>query len=228
MTYIGKLIDNIYKYGNCKIYMLPRDNSCANNVYDLIVDENGNLKISVELEVYDKPYFDGEKFDKTAVIKSSNKLFDLTDENINMVLPKVVYASICNHKLGIVTNKDKAKNTDMIVYKLCDLVNSMLNLSSSELSDMVISGQTLGETILINRSLEIIDHEQYDVNTFSSLIEKKATNISNQYNDILTLYNELNSAKTASELNKLYRKWTKYYDNLSSMDNEDKVNKKMI
>lgn len=228
MTYIGKLIDNIYKYGNCKIYMLPRDNSCANNVYDLVVDEKGNLKISITLEVYDKPYFNGAKFDETSVIKSSNKLFDLTDENLNMVIPKIVYASICNHNLGIVTNKIEAKNTDAIVYKLCDSVNSMLNLSNEELTDIVLSDQTVGEAILVNRALEIICHKQYDIYTFISLIEKRVTHISNQYSDILNLYNELNSAKTAGELNALYRKWVKYYDNINNIDNKEKVNKKMI
>lgn len=70
MSIIGEVVKNIYKYGNCKIY-LPVQNPKGVRAISFTIDKDGKLNISQFLESYDRPFWDGNKKREGAVLERS-------------------------------------------------------------------------------------------------------------------------------------------------------------
>lgn len=173
MHKISTLISNIHKYGNCKVYLLS-GKPITNRVIDFSVDAYGCLHITVKLEYFDKPFWNGVKTDDSANMKSSVKLASYSESNFNIPIATVVYCSFYKGKTMITHQEKSTKvNTDTAVDKIYQIVNPMLKLSNKDLTQWVLYGENGIKNMMIQKSSQNSDIEEINPTRASDTIEEE-------------------------------------------------------
>lgn len=211
MKLISQLIENIKKYSNCQIYYTCEGNSNRNYVYNFYFD--GALFVSELLYDYDKPFWNGKRFDKSAVVKH----FDIcssssADLNLLEIMAHIVRLSITdeNYCAGI-TYKENVRtfDTTIEVCELYSMVDNMLNLSNRQLVLACESGGYNFEKILINNVPKALKTD-CDLRVDTTLVDEKLEQVKKRYRSICLLHDEVFSSKTADEYKSKKGQWYKY------------------
>lgn len=216
MTFIGNLIDNIQKYGNCQVYYkAPTGNSKINRVLDFDIDINGELVVSGYINTYDKQFWNGENFNESASIEYTNKVFSCSYyDRMDKVLSCIVMESILGKEVGITSRKVKTASTDIATWELYRLANSMLSLSNEQITKLVLSDSDL---VLMEQASKRVEVTDFNPEEASSLVDEKVISVSERYNDIKRVYNGVNSVSSIEEYLELDRKKIAYCTDSTSL-----------
>lgn len=150
---IGKFLEQIYNYGNCKIYMPCSYNPNCNQVLDFYADGKGKLHIKQLLEVFDKPYWDGIEPDDSAALKETVNVVKYNQSDLRNIIALLVYGSFYNTDNYLILAHSTPFRGDIepVVNYIYNVVKSMLTLSNSELSHWVRSDEKSIEKSLVNK-----------------------------------------------------------------------------
>lgn len=205
MSKISKLISNIHKYGNSKLYFKTK-NPRYNNVLEFLVDENGEVNIAAKLEVFDEPYWDENKINSSAKMRES---IELTKFSNNDFIATVLYCSFYGSDT-IITHEEKQTqvNTDKAVNTIYQIANSMLKLSNKDLTKWIQGREYCIVNMMINKAQQSIITE--DMITASSAIES----IENQFRDVYDrlmftrfIYNRIDNSHTIDSYKAACDEW---------------------
>ncbi len=139
MSIIGELVENIYKYGNCKLYT-ERCYSKEVDVIEFIVTEDGLIKTIPKIEYYDEYFWDDNKnVDKKNINATLIESVEIDCYNNSELVSAISYAI----HTGLYVNKNRKMltfeetvpkgNTDKAVRYLYQIIYSMFQISPDEI-----------------------------------------------------------------------------------------------
>lgn len=88
------VINGLYSSGNAKLYLKSYNNEKAQRVIEFGIDENGKLKIEFNIEIYDRPFWNGYKKNTSAILEETIKQCDYGDKELDIPISTLVYESI--------------------------------------------------------------------------------------------------------------------------------------
>lgn len=205
---IGKFLEQIYNYGNCRIYMPCNYSQNCNQVLDFYVDGKGKMHITQLLEVFDRPYWDGIEPDNSAALRETVKVAKYSQSDLRHIIALLVYGSFYNSDNYLIISHSTPFIGDIkpVVNYIYNLVKSMLTLSNSELSRWVRSEENSIKNSLIHKG---------SIDNFGGLIEpsKALENIETMKNEVSkrlvnveSAWEELQESKT-KEYIEASQKW---------------------
>lgn len=194
MSKISEVIENISKYGNCKIYYND-DSKKVNLVISVNVDELGNFNAKASKQVYsDGLYWDREKFNYDKSFYKEKTIYKYSDEYILYWLLNIVIKSL-NEKdllnMGIDATKIPASfSTDEAVKKLYNIVNKMItNLSYKDYCELCqIHGDKALCFFTTKFRRDALPDEDIEADMASDLIEEKVQQVAAQFKEIYDLW----------------------------------------
>ena len=200
LSTIGKLMFNIYKYGNCRmcIEYMETPNAKFNRILEFFVDERGKLNAIGKIEMCNKAHSNDTKADDTSaekkiieIVKFDN-IFDLIDI-ISIVVFHTFFkgATISHAETPTQTNTTRAVN---VIYQLASPM--MFKLSDEYLTTWFsfknddnikntfskIANYSTISTIIYD-PIEIIEEIEGYVNNISSRLDKIYENYSTMQSD---------------------------------------------
>lgn len=224
MSLIGELVENIYKYGNCKFYMGGRQlhDSYVASVIEFLVDENGELSVINLIEHYDKNFWDGDKKSEDAVLDNSRTNRFVRNDLISTI-SYVVCASLYNYKKQVaLTHEDVTPkaNTDMSLARLYKIVYSMFQLSPHEIVNRM-GDESCTCALLQEKASRLVDIEEVSLEQVISNIEimkqevetilRKAKELNEQMHSI-SIENPYGTKYFNNKYRIVYNKWIKLFN----------------
>lgn len=222
MSLIAKLIEYLGKYGNCQIY-LTNENPNINRVLNFNFYKDFSIGVTDLLNDYNKPFWNGKEFDKTAIVLNSNILrSSYSYKNLYEYIAHIVRLSIMGVDNAYITYKNNVTNFDtkVEVDKICRIVYSMLYISNRQLVQIFESvdwnDDKKQKLIDLNIYKMLINNMQKNIgiNSFievnSDLIDDIVSQISIHYKEMYLLHNTLFSSVPYNEYVHLRGKLNKY------------------
>ena len=193
------LFKYLEKYGNCNIRFYSQDKLCY--TLEFKIDKNGKLKITKNIELYDRPLFNYDKtLNNKAKLKETLAEWEYAEEDYDIVLSLVLYYSLY-HETSISTNRDlKSVTTDEIA-ELYKRVLPMFNLNLKELIEWVLSNDTGRLNILTHPRKEV--EEDYSPAT----IELKMETLKKKINEVNDVWRKINNARSKEEYKVAENEW---------------------
>lgn len=216
MSIIGELAENIYKYGNCKLY----DERCylwEVYVIEFFVDEDGALKVIPKIECYDEKFWDGDKKNVNATLKETKEIvFDENNELPNAISYIIHTGLYINKKRKMITYEDVSPkaNTNMALRNLYQIIYSMFQISPHEILNW--GGNIEYSAHMLTRGRNAFSFNIEEVNSLQAI-----KNIDVMMKKIDSMVSNINNIRE-----KYYycqREWenTKYYGYRTTMDVKD-------
>ncbi len=193
------LFKYLEKYGNCNIRFYSQDKLCY--TLEFKIDKNGKLKITKNIELYDRPLFNYDKtLNNKAKLKETLAEWEYAEEDYDIVLSLVLYYSLY-HETSISTNRDlKSVTTDEIA-ELYKRVLPMFNLNLKELIEWVLSNDTGRLNILTHPRKEV--EEDYSPAT----MELKMETLKKKINEVNDVWRKINNARSKEEYKVAENEW---------------------
>ncbi len=181
MYKLTKIIDNLKKYGNTKIYLTANklDNSSFNQVINLKVNDKNELDATLSFEIYDRPYWNGLTLNENAVLKEKQEVYKYNKNDIKFLVSLFIYNSLFKGSYITCEETISLNNSTSVINDIYNLANSMLKLSDNELSIMISSSELDIETLLMNKE-ENKKIETLQVDVICEKINDKLENINNR------------------------------------------------
>ena len=195
------LFKYLEKYGNCCIRFSSQDKLC--HMLEFKIAENGELKVTKYIELYDRPPFNYEKtLNPKAKLKDSIKEGEYSENEFNIALSCVLYSSLY-HETAISTNRDLRPVTISEISTLYEKVLPMFNLSLKELIEWVLSNNA-GSLNILSKPREYTA-ENYSFET----IELKMQTLKDKIKEVRNIYNKVDNTRNKEELQAADIEWLK-------------------
>lgn len=88
------IINGIYGSGNAKLYLKGYTNEKAQRVIEFSVDDNGKLKIDFNIEIYNIPFWKGNKKNHFAKLEETIKQCSYDEKEFDIPISTLLYESI--------------------------------------------------------------------------------------------------------------------------------------
>lgn len=211
MSIIGELVENIYKYGNCKFY--TRYNNYKEILgYSFKVDEYGNLNVTQILDSYDRPLLNGNKKNENAILEKSVELLKYNEEDLSLVLSLVIYSSIVECPKIIIKDENVYKeNTDKVIIKLYETIYAMFQLSLSDLLNWFLGNEIGIESQLERNGKKKVNLIETDTSQIIKNIEFMRKEILDKLKYIKSIWEKLQKASSCEE--EVAKQWCDLYNN---------------
>ncbi|MEG1310219.1 MAG: hypothetical protein RSD06_05030 [Bacilli bacterium] len=206
MFLINNVIENIEKYGKCKIYFKnDYDNQIQNRLLNITVGEDGNLVFSDDLQVFDKPFWNGCEVDETAKIKETIQFVKLTDLAQLTVL--LLYCSFYDTQV-LFSVKQKTTNVDTqkAVGDLKRTAIKMLEFSTKDCVQMLLGGEKSFTNLLISKNSIASENEEL-TDELNEMMQSRIEESFNRYSYVSNLWRIMNDAETKEQYEVACKKW---------------------
>ena len=165
------------------------------------IAENGELKVTKYIEVYDKPLFNyDETLNPKAKLKDTIKEVEYSENKFDIALSCVLHSSLY-HETAISTNRDLRPVTTSEISTLYEKVLPMFNLSLKELIEWVLSNNA-GSLNILSKPREYTA-ENYSFET----IELKMQTLKDKIKEVRNIYNKVDNTRNKEELQAADIEW---------------------
>lgn len=205
MHLISQVVDNIQKYGNSKIILSECEAPNSYWAINFRVNKKGKLKISGDIEFYDKSIFNDNKIKQIGKIHA----VDYLQDDIKIPIVDILYTSLNEQSTYIFCDKSNKKdNTNHATRLLVEIISSMLNLSYNELTEMVTSSVIDNKSLLINKDIECYLDKNFNSNLAGEYIDLLMNKIMYHLKTVDYVWKNLKEYDSINKKNKDL--WTMY------------------
>lgn len=137
MRKLLQVLSELNKGNSCKLYLLDNGINMPPNHYILFnfkIGDNGQLEISKETEVYDRPYFIRGEINKAANVREQMEMIRYPGDNMTTPISTLLYCSLFKTDDLIVSGargKISYLDNTLALNQLFALASSMLSVSEN-------------------------------------------------------------------------------------------------
>lgn len=205
MYKISNLLENIKKYGNCKVVFEYKENPSVKTILEFAI-KNNHLVVYEQIETYDD---NGE-------LLSGHIPFVYYGDELEVPISRVVCGSFIDTGIvSIETNKEYLEKnsqgdiaTNYATEELVCMVSSMLSLSLKDLTQWAVNGEVVAMNILASNKNIYSNLDDYQFEYAVEYIEMLAKKIEYYYNITKDTYEKLKSSDFEAQ-----KRWQKYCKN---------------
>ena len=212
---ICELLENLRLYGNSSIYLyrdFGRKSKNQNDVIEFSVNEEGKLVVKSKIKVYDRPYWDGSKFDDKAIQYRELDIYQCKENELVSPLSLVMYCSIKGHWSGI--NADKTKVGDLTKTakarrKIYNMASRMIaNWTPKEITQSIRGDENCTTNMLCYKEMQELPEENLKyVGLAGSFMAGKMAKFATQYRQIEEIWEKTQNAQSIEEHDVIGGEW---------------------
>ena len=172
---------------------------------------NRDLK---KLEVFDKPYWDGNQINSDATMKKTIEIVRFSENDLNFNIATIIFSTFYNDNSVITKQETPAQtNTDKAVNTIYQRANSMLQLSNKDLTRWVTSASSGIINIIISKASQNTQSKDI-IPAFAAIesIEEQVRDVNNRLFNAYKAWTEMQNSHTQDEFNNAAKKWEILYE----------------